>query len=138
MIKMDRTLRKLINPTEGNNNTLIALLLTWAIFGGLHAIAWNYDFPTGAERTLWRVSSLVLASTPILVVFAMVVAHFLDDKVVSSRAACDFGWITAFSLFIIGTLSRVLLVVLMLTSLRDLPSSAYYAIQWSQYLPHLP
>ena len=83
-------------------------------------------------------SSLILAGTPIMVVFAMVVAHVLDDKVVSSPVASESGWVAAFFLFIIGIVSRVLLVTLMLTALRGLPASAHCVINWTHLLPHLP
>ena len=34
------------------------------IFGGLHCLAWNFDFPTHAELMLWRVASLATSALP--------------------------------------------------------------------------
>ncbi|KAF2737712.1 hypothetical protein EJ04DRAFT_520994 [Polyplosphaeria fusca] len=32
------------------------------VFGGIHCTAWNFQFPTPAERLLWRVTSVLAAS----------------------------------------------------------------------------
>lgn len=29
------------------------------IFGAIHTAAWNFDFPTPIERTLWRIASVL-------------------------------------------------------------------------------
>ena len=38
------------------------------IVAGLHAQAWNFDFPTRVERLLWRLSCIGIAVTPMLLV----------------------------------------------------------------------
>ena len=43
------------------------LAITGLIYGGLHCFAWNAPFATRAETVLWRVSSIVIMSTFILV-----------------------------------------------------------------------
>jgi hypothetical protein len=40
-----------------------ALALATGLYGCLHAVAWNTDYPSNFERTLWRVSSLIIASS---------------------------------------------------------------------------
>ncbi|KAI0197629.1 hypothetical protein F4808DRAFT_463499 [Astrocystis sublimbata] len=35
------------------------------LFGGLHLIAWNFEFPSQAELVLWRVSSLTATALPL-------------------------------------------------------------------------
>ncbi|KAK3494448.1 uncharacterized protein B0T23DRAFT_108572 [Neurospora hispaniola] len=37
------------------------------IYGGLHCVAWNAPFTTSVERILWRISSITIAATGILV-----------------------------------------------------------------------
>lgn len=44
---------------------MIALLT--ACYGGIHASAWFYHFPTPVEAVLWQVSSIIVASSGILV-----------------------------------------------------------------------
>ncbi|KAK4450426.1 hypothetical protein QBC34DRAFT_437265 [Podospora aff. communis PSN243] len=41
----------------------IGLGLSGFIYGGLHCLAWSADFPTRAERVLWRLSSVTVTST---------------------------------------------------------------------------
>ena len=45
---------------------LISVLMAVSslVFGGLHCLAWNFDFPTGAELVLWRVASLASGALP--------------------------------------------------------------------------
>ncbi|KAF5367916.1 hypothetical protein D9758_004438 [Tetrapyrgos nigripes] len=42
------------------------LIFLAALFGGIHCIAWNFDFPTRKERILWRVASIVGTAGPVL------------------------------------------------------------------------
>ena len=37
------------------------------IYGGLHCVAWNAPFNTSIERILWRISSITIAATGVLV-----------------------------------------------------------------------
>lgn len=39
----------------------VALSIVGLAYGGLHLAVWNYDFPTAAERRLWKISSLLTA-----------------------------------------------------------------------------
>jgi hypothetical protein len=45
----------------------IGLAITGFVYGGLHCLAWNAPFATNAETVLWRVSSVAIMSTFILV-----------------------------------------------------------------------
>jgi hypothetical protein len=38
-----------------------------ALFGGIHLVGWNFVYPTLIERTLWRVSALLITVIPIYV-----------------------------------------------------------------------
>ena len=48
--------------------------LTWtlcficSLYGGIHLVLWNYDFPTRAESFLWRISATTLGSAPALLI----------------------------------------------------------------------
>lgn len=43
---------------------LYVLTALTAGFGSIHAIAWNFEFPTFAEQLLWRVATLVSTAVP--------------------------------------------------------------------------
>lgn len=49
--------------------------LVAAGYGGLHALAWNAQFPTHRELILWHMSALVVASPAALCVFFLVLQH---------------------------------------------------------------
>ncbi|KAI0385171.1 hypothetical protein F5Y04DRAFT_269091 [Hypomontagnella monticulosa] len=36
------------------------------LFGALHAIAWNFEFPTKAERILWQTATIVATVSPVM------------------------------------------------------------------------
>ncbi|KIJ14009.1 hypothetical protein PAXINDRAFT_100364 [Paxillus involutus ATCC 200175] len=43
---------------------ILVLSLGWLVFGGLHLIAWDFQFPSQAEKIAWRVASLALIAAP--------------------------------------------------------------------------
>lgn len=43
---------------------LVLLSVSSMVFGGLHVLAWNSDFPSDVERMLWRVSIVAIATLP--------------------------------------------------------------------------
>src|SRR5258707_10865231 len=45
--------------------TVLILSLS-AVHGGIHCAGWHFAFPTYAEQTLWRVTSLVITIFPIV------------------------------------------------------------------------
>lgn len=47
--------------------THLGTTLTGFLYGGLHLLAWNASFNTGAESVLWRVAALSLAASGLLV-----------------------------------------------------------------------
>jgi hypothetical protein len=97
-------------------------LLVWVIFGALHTIAWNFQFPTHTEQTLWRFASLLLLSLPIII-------YQLPTGL--NQSVVDYITLGA------GVAARFILLVVMLASLRDLPASAYETVSWTAYVPHL-
>jgi hypothetical protein len=48
------------NPFLNNPQSffLIGLLFRCVVFGGIHVVAWNFDFATRIELILWRVASV--------------------------------------------------------------------------------
>ena len=48
------------------------------VFGGLHCLAWNFDFPTDAELVLWRVASLATSALPSFALGVSLLLGFLS------------------------------------------------------------
>lgn len=58
----------------------VALSLVGLAYGGLHLAAWNYKFPSAAERRLWKISSLLTAGAVSLFCFTVMIG-FLGNVV---------------------------------------------------------
>lgn len=42
------------------------LALASGLFGAIHAIAWNFEFPTEAEKLLWKIATSISAASPVV------------------------------------------------------------------------
>jgi len=126
--------------TADDQITLLYLVLPVVaiFFGALHCIGWNFDFPSHIEQLLWRIGSLAITSIPfVLFVFGVtgkywtIASKSLDDMVtVVLLAVAGF-------LLVGYMLARILLLTQAIVLLRKQPESAFYAINWSDFLPHV-
>ncbi|KAG2069405.1 hypothetical protein BDR04DRAFT_1078194 [Suillus decipiens] len=133
---------------------LLAGVLMATIFGGIHCMAWYFAFNTYQEQMLWRMSAVAIICVPWLIVLSfkalaslpkrradvshadgglpnIVVKRSLPRKramvLKSVLTLCSVVYITA----------RAVLLVLMFTTLRNLPPGAYKAVLWTSLVPHL-
>ncbi|KAF8834548.1 hypothetical protein BDN67DRAFT_975948 [Paxillus ammoniavirescens] len=122
---------------DTDQNSFLMLLIVWAIFGGLHLIAWDFQFPSQVEKIMWRVASLALIVAPCIYFLGMILAKLdwldammdgLPDAVVT---------ILMFAPLLLGVLARFVLLALVFASLRDLPPTAHDTVPWTVYVPHL-
>jgi hypothetical protein len=135
------------NSAHQNGYGDMALGSTFAVifFGSLHLAAWNYEFPTPTERTLWRASTLMT----IIVVPAMCILPLLawlfnalfnsnpPGRLVSRASVQRFCvsvtfWIMA-PLFIAA---RLFILVEVIRSLAYQPSGSFKTT-WASYVPHV-
>ncbi|KAJ0108339.1 hypothetical protein J7T55_005316 [Diaporthe amygdali] len=78
---------------EGNRPLLFYLMAgSSLIFGGLHCLAWNFEFPTRVELLSWRVASLTSAILPAVVlaisaILGHLAVHVLDHHFASKLSA---------------------------------------------------
>lgn len=53
--------------TKGDHYSRVTVFAFFGItFGGIHCIGWNFIFPTKFEQTLWRVTSVIITTIPII------------------------------------------------------------------------
>ncbi|KAF8838780.1 hypothetical protein BDN67DRAFT_831702 [Paxillus ammoniavirescens] len=114
---------------DGMEPCMVVMLIVWVIFGGLHLIAWNFQFPSQAEKIIWRVASLTLITSPCILSLCTVL-----EKAAGRAIFPQNIWRYLVSL---GIVARLALLITMLASLRDLPASAYQTVSWTSSAPHL-
>ncbi len=107
------------------------------IFGGIHCVGWTFTFPTRSERLLWRYTSLVLTAIPLI---AAPIDWMLENIKLEGKFSKKLR--TALDIFMTGLLfvyvpARLCLIAQALALLRDQPPTAFVAVDWTQYIPHL-
>ena len=137
----------------------VVLPIVAAIFGALHLIAWRFQFPSHVEQLLWRIGSLTITAIPtgtlaflLFLLFIGISLGFLRDAVgirptapsipsgVSDSVEIILGVIVAFlggAGLVAYMLARLLLLTQAVVLLRKQPDSAFYAIDWTHFFPHL-
>ena len=137
------------SETDSNNLSFFVILtLCGFIFGGIHCLGWNLDFPSRAESTIWRVASLTVTLTPPISTFCHVLGHLMDNI---PRRGGKLGTamyiitsILVAGLFVLAVLptsvfvlARLVLLVEAFASLRHQPTTAFQPVNWAKFLPHV-
>lgn len=100
-------------------------------FGGIHCLAWSFEFPSHLERLLWRSASLTITCAPVLLaihplwLWGPKVYNVFDVILFLIYVGAGFSYL----------LSRLLLLVLPFLCLRSLPAEAYQNVQWTRFVP---
>lgn len=141
--------------------------LSGAIFGMIHCLAWNFEFPSHVEQIMWRICSSVITGLCVyimviafgyLIIWQIIVAKRMSFEIPtertrsedqsmctpseSSRSPGDNSFMkpteVACSVFTICLgLTRLSLLTLSIIELRSLPASAFDTVQWSGFIPHI-
>ncbi|CAG8953244.1 hypothetical protein HYFRA_00003447 [Hymenoscyphus fraxineus] len=117
-------------------------MLSNVCFGAVHLVAWNFSFPTPAERLLWRAASIYLTGGIFLLLGSLVIFGMANDK--AEDMGCDkiSEWLVLmfvpFMLLcvVLYVLCRLFIIVEMLRCLFFLPPSAYI-VTWATNIPHV-
>ena len=100
-------------------------------FSALNIAAWNWDFPSPFERTLWHVASL---SATISCSAVALLLPFLGTG--SKRWQYWTVILIALPLQGLFMLARAVIMVQVILSLRLMPEGVYQNVSWTSYLPH--
>lgn len=135
--------------------SLLGAAIANALYGGLHAIAWDVLLPSATETLLWRTSSGTVASfgavalaTYLFKYFPREIRHQISQRLYSiPRSQFIFNlerYVDKLGLFILVPatvlwyiLCRVFLVVECFRSLAYLSESMLSNPSWSMYIPHI-
>ncbi|KAH6907708.1 hypothetical protein BKA70DRAFT_1283728 [Coprinopsis sp. MPI-PUGE-AT-0042] len=105
---------------------------SYAAFGGVHCIAWNFAPYSEVEQWLWRVASVTVAAVPLLVP----VIQWLTDIVNKylGRALVLLILIPGFLVFVPA---RMVILILPFLELTHLPADAFKTVSWDDFFPHI-
>jgi len=116
---------------------MVVFALFGVIFGGLHCIGWNFQYPTQFEQHLWRASSLAITVIPFIVA---PIDYILENYKLNK----GFGKVIRLILDLVMTIllfvyvpARLSLIGQALALMRQQPQAAYLAVNWAQYIPHI-
>lgn len=112
-----------------------AAIFLGIVFGAIHCIAWSFYFPSRPEQILWRGSSVVVTAVPLVIYFLREVVHVKEFFPQFGRGIV-LDVVFAFGA-LLYLLARVVLLVQMFVSLRDLSAATYQSVDWVAFLPHL-
>ena len=136
----DRVPRFWANSTGEDVGIAYLIMLGIGIcFGAIHCIAWHFSFPTHAELSIWRISSVAMTVVPFYIPLTLLLAGWLEDMDFDT-ASDIIGLIAIFSIFpalIFYIVARVFTLALAFTSLRDLPHGAFDTVHWTTFIPHV-
>lgn len=115
----------------------------WVVsYGAVHLAAWNFFFPTNAERIIWLVSGFTV--TFLLLAYMIGASTVAELKMLSWLKTPDRSYTSAsihsVIIYLGGTsiyvLARLFLIAESLAALRALPASTYDSVVWQNF-PHI-
>lgn len=150
-----------LDQLSGHTMSTFAKICTaTALYGGLHAGAWNSTFPSDTESLLWRISAVFITSSGLSSSLVAVIKYWNShgnwNETLRSYAyrflavvpeaewaaiiefsectVCAYVVLIIVPIFIVA---RLYLVLEAFASLRNLPIEAYQTPIWTQWIPHL-
>ncbi|KAF3074338.1 hypothetical protein CFAM422_003741 [Trichoderma lentiforme] len=145
-------LQELFQVTQRAPGLLVLALAMPLAYGGIHLSVWNFEFPSGTERLLWRIASIGIGATsPVLFAVGLSMKILLElvkilVETVSGRRQSRKQWrevgegIYPFMgalAVLFYALARVYIVVESFVSLRHVPIGVYLTPPWLQMIPHV-
>jgi len=116
---------------------MIVFAFFGVIFGGLHCIGWNFTYTTPFEQHLWRASSVVITAIPLVVApIDYILENFKLNKGFGGVVRLVLDLIMTILLFIYVP-ARLSLIGQALALLRNQPQTAFLAVDWTKYIPHI-
>ena len=110
-------------------------MLVAMLFGGIHCVAWSFQFPSHTERLLWRISSLVVTAAPVVEFVTTMSVQPTVNTALQDMAYWLFNRISLLTC-IPYVLARFMLLVLPFVALRSLPPEAYRTVVWPNVIVH--
>lgn len=136
--------------------TALIMTLIFAIYGGLHLLAWQYSFISNAERCLWQISSVLTTLAGLIMITVNLsevlryykfvpLPHEVSHRRYNYTKAVKFFLTTmhvglrgvSYVLVFLNVASRAFLFVESFIALPNSPRSTYIIPSWTAYIPHM-
>lgn len=120
------------------NPIFIGIGFGGTLFGTIHFVAWNFEFPTPVERILWRLCCCTLISIPLLstATYFMTIHNARRDSETDTKTNALLRPITTVCV-VLYLLARLYLMTEVFRSLAYAPPSTFHEINWPSALPHV-
>lgn len=99
----------------------------YAVFGGIHCIAWNFAPYSKVLTGLWRAASVAVAAIPLVLPFLLPLWDYITALTFTVT-------VTLCTLFIPA---RIILLILPFLELAHLPADTFKTVSWDDFLPHI-
>lgn len=119
-----------------NTIALVAVSVSAALFGGVHAVAWNFSFPTRIELIFWRYATICTVAAPIGVILLIILSAVLP---VSNRLTSYLNTlflVLGIFLTALYPIARLFILVEMFRTLYFLPPGSFIST-WATSVPHV-
>ncbi|KDR70368.1 hypothetical protein GALMADRAFT_103163 [Galerina marginata CBS 339.88] len=124
-------------PVGDNLTAIGSLPFVGILFGAIHCAGWDFSFPSLIEANIWRISSTIITSIPLIfLVFEISLMNNSPFQKIPDLISSFFVNVIvgAMPLYI---MARLALLVVAFTTLRDLPPEALAEVEWTSFLPHI-
>ena len=120
------------------NPVFIGIGFGGVLFGAVHFLAWNFEFPTPVERILWRVSCCIVITFPLagtgMYFITLHNARKDSDSDTKTNVFLRPFMITCSVLYL---LARLYLIIEVFRALAAAPWSTFQEINWPSAIPHV-
>ena len=124
-----------------HHNILVASSCTLPVlYGGMHLIALNFDFPSPTEQLLWVIAAIHIMAAPSVVVALERIRAYLWHQVSNDTSKVVINRlfkITSLVILLGYILARVYLVFESFAGMRAAPLGVYLTPAWLQMIPHI-
>lgn len=107
----------------------IILSIQCIVVGGIHCAGWNLAFPTDTQRDLWHGASLAVTILPSL----SFLIHTTFSPIFKLQRVRTVVQISV----VVYVAAKVFLVAQALVLLKNQPPSAFLAVDWTKFIPHV-
>ncbi|TGZ78469.1 hypothetical protein EX30DRAFT_343189 [Ascodesmis nigricans] len=105
------------------------------LYGGLHAIKWNQEFPTAIEQRMWQISCIMglMGILPVIAFGATGFASLWFKSYRGQKMFQVFCIVSGVIMAVCFLFARCFLMIESWLSLRSLPQSAYLTVKWLDF-----